>query len=56
MAGMPNYSYVLQWLCVGLMASVLLVSLLSWHTYRLLAVFGIAACFLWLCAFLLPVL
>lgn len=43
-------------MCFGLMASVLLVSILSWRTYRLLAAFGFLVCFLWLATFLLPVI
>ena len=43
-------------MCFGLMASVLLVSILSWRTYRLLAASGFLVCFLWLAAFLLPVI
>jgi hypothetical protein len=52
----PRYSWGLQWMCFGLMASVLLVSILSWRTYRLLAAFGFLVCFLWLATFLLPVI
>ncbi|HXL72172.1 MAG TPA: hypothetical protein VN963_00985 [bacterium] len=50
-----SYSWGLQWMCIGLMASVFLVSILSWrkHQYRLLAAFGFLVCFLWLAAFLL---
>lgn len=47
--GMPG-------LCTILMAAVLLVSLLSLGTRRLLAVLGLIACFLWLAVWLLPVL
>src|ERR1019366_7919963 len=43
-------------ICGVLMAAVFLVSLLSWSTYRLVAVFGLLACFLWLAVVLLPVL
>jgi hypothetical protein len=39
-----------------LMTAVFLVSVLSWKTHRLLAVFGLLACFLWLAVGLLPVL
>jgi hypothetical protein len=39
-----------------LMLAVLVVSLLSWGTYRLLAALGLLACLLWLCVTLLPVL
>jgi len=42
--------------CGVLMTAVLLVSLLSWSTYRVVAVLGLLACFLWLATVLLPVL
>lgn len=42
--------------CAVLMAAVGLVSLLSWRTYRVAAVLGLLACFLWLAKVLLPVL
>ena len=42
--------------CAILMAAVFLVSLLSWSQHRVVASFGLIACFLWLAATLLPVL
>jgi len=39
-----------------LMAAVMLVSLLSWNRSRLVAAFGLLACFLWIGVMLLPVL
>jgi hypothetical protein len=41
---------------VVLMSAVVLVSLLSWNRHRLVAVFGLLACFLWIAVVLLPVL
>jgi len=41
---------------VGLMSAVVLVSLLSWNRHRLVAVFGLLACFLWIAVVLFPVL
>jgi len=35
---------------------VVLVSLLSWNRCRLVAAFGLLACFLWIAVVLLPVL
>ena len=57
----PGYYYShfgredISYFCDVLMASVFLVSLLSWRTYRVVAVFGLLACFLWLAVVLLPV-
>jgi hypothetical protein len=39
-----------------LMPAVLVVSILSWNTYRLMAVFGLLVCIGWLVVFLLPTL
>ena len=39
-----------------LMAAVLIVSLISWNNYRLVAALGLVVCFLWLATTLLPVL
>jgi hypothetical protein len=49
--GREGISYV----CDVLIAAVFLVSFLSWRRYRLVAVFGFLACFLWLMTVLLPV-
>jgi hypothetical protein len=38
------------------MTAVLAVSVLSWNTHRLVAFFGLLACFGWLAATLMPVL
>ena len=43
-------------ICVVLMTAVFSVSILCWNTHRLVAVFGLLACFLWLAVVLLPVL
>jgi hypothetical protein len=43
-------------ICGVLMAAVLLVSLLSWSRYRVVAILGLLACFLWIAVVLLPVL
>jgi hypothetical protein len=42
--------------CVVLMPAVLVVSVLSWNTHRLVAFFGLLACFGWLAVYLLPAL
>jgi hypothetical protein len=42
--------------CVVLMPAVLVVSVLSWNTHRLVAFFGLLAGFGWLAVTLLPVL
>jgi hypothetical protein len=52
----PQYSPALQWLCITFMAVVFVMSLYFRRTYRLVAAFGFLACFLWLCAFMLPVI
>jgi hypothetical protein len=51
----PGYFGPPEWALASLMASVFLVSLLSRRTYRIVAILGFLICFLWLCAFLLPV-
>jgi hypothetical protein len=56
MSWSPRYSHVLQWLCIILMTAVFSLSLYFRRTYRLVAVFGFLACFLWLLAFMLPVI
>jgi hypothetical protein len=58
----PGYYYShlgrqgISYFCDVLMASVFLVSLLSWKKHRVVAVLGLLACFLWLVVVLLPVL
>jgi hypothetical protein len=47
--GMPSF-------CTILMAAVFVVSLLSWNKNRIVAVFGLLACLLWVAVYLLPVL
>ena len=42
--------------CPILMVSVLLVSLLSWNRHRVVAVFGLIACFLWFAFWIMPVI
>jgi hypothetical protein len=42
--------------CPVLMAATLLVSLLSWHRHRVVAVLGLVACFLWFIFWIQPVL
>ena len=39
-----------------LMGAVFLVSLLSWSQHKVIAIFGVIACVLWLAATMLPVL
>ena len=41
---------------IVLMSAVVLVSFLSWNRHRLVAAFGLLACFLWIAVVLLPVL
>jgi hypothetical protein len=42
--------------CAALMASVFLVSLLSWNKHRWVAALGLLVCLLWLTVVSLPVL
>jgi hypothetical protein len=39
-----------------LMGAVLIVSLLSWNKHRVVAVLGLAACFLWFAFWIQPVI
>jgi hypothetical protein len=43
-------------ICTELMAGVFSVSLLSWNKHRVVALFGLLACLLWVAVYLLPVL
>ena len=48
--------YSTGYFCPVLMAAVLSVSLLSWHKHRVVAVFGLIACFLWFVVWIQPVI
>jgi hypothetical protein len=52
----PYEKYSTGYFCPVLMAAVLIVSLLSWHSHRLVAVFGLIACFLWFAFWIMPVI